>query len=308
MLHSRGLATGEARRRPITEAVTEYTRGTASDRDGAGQSWRRRPGRSPATRSAAERTEQEVPHHAVRFDAAAARGRSPLRPPDAPLESQDAPVHLRRAQRDPHHRPRPDRQAARVGARVRARDRRPRRVRSCSSAPRSRPRSRSPQEATRAGPAVRQQALARRHAHELRHDPEAHRAPRAARGAPAGRRLRADDEEGSREAPGGARQAPADARRHPQDEAPPGRRLHHRPPSRADRGHRGEQARAPGRRRPATRTSTRTSSTHIIPANDDAIRAIRLLCTLVADAAIEGQQERAARAAARAGAGDRRRD
>jgi small subunit ribosomal protein S2 len=37
---------------------------------------------------------------------------------------------------------------------------------------------------------------------------------------------------------------------------------------------------------------------HIIPANDDAIRAIRLLCTLIADAAIEGQQERAARASA----------
>jgi small subunit ribosomal protein S2 len=35
---------------------------------------------------------------------------------------------------------------------------------------------------------------------------------------------------------------------------------------------------------------------HIIPANDDAIRSIRLLCQLVADAAIEGQQERAARA------------
>ena len=36
----------------------------------------------------------------------------------------------------------------------------------------------------------------------------------------------------------------------------------------------------------------------IIPANDDAIRSIRLLCTLVADAAIEGARERAARAAA----------
>ena len=34
----------------------------------------------------------------------------------------------------------------------------------------------------------------------------------------------------------------------------------------------------------------------IIPANDDAIRSIRLLCTLVADAAIEGAQERATRA------------
>ena len=39
---------------------------------------------------------------------------------------------------------------------------------------------------------------------------------------------------------------------------------------------------------------------YIIPANDDAIRAIRLLCRLVADAAIEGAQERAARPADRA--------
>ena len=36
---------------------------------------------------------------------------------------------------------------------------------------------------------------------------------------------------------------------------------------------------------------------YIIPANDDAIRSIRLLCALVADAAIEGQRERAARLA-----------
>ncbi len=34
---------------------------------------------------------------------------------------------------------------------------------------------------------------------------------------------------------------------------------------------------------------------YIIPANDDAIRAIRLLCSLVAEAAIEGAQERATR-------------
>jgi small subunit ribosomal protein S2 len=37
---------------------------------------------------------------------------------------------------------------------------------------------------------------------------------------------------------------------------------------------------------------------YIIPANDDAIRSIRLLCSLVADAALEGAQERATRAAA----------
>ena len=36
---------------------------------------------------------------------------------------------------------------------------------------------------------------------------------------------------------------------------------------------------------------------YIIPANDDAIRAIRLLCAAVADAAIEGARERSSRAA-----------
>jgi small subunit ribosomal protein S2 len=36
---------------------------------------------------------------------------------------------------------------------------------------------------------------------------------------------------------------------------------------------------------------------YIIPANDDAIRAIRLLCTLIADAALEGAQERTTRPA-----------
>ena len=39
---------------------------------------------------------------------------------------------------------------------------------------------------------------------------------------------------------------------------------------------------------------------YIIPANDDAIRAIRLLCQLVAEACIEGGRERGARAAAEA--------
>jgi small subunit ribosomal protein S2 len=36
---------------------------------------------------------------------------------------------------------------------------------------------------------------------------------------------------------------------------------------------------------------------YVIPANDDAIRAIRLLCRLVADAAVEGAAERASRPA-----------
>ena len=45
---------------------------------------------------------------------------------------------------------------------------------------------------------------------------------------------------------------------------------------------------------------------YIIPANDDAIRAIRLLCKLVADAAIEGMGQRAARSAEEVPHGRRR--
>ncbi|HYO43736.1 MAG TPA: 30S ribosomal protein S2 [Candidatus Limnocylindrales bacterium] len=45
---------------------------------------------------------------------------------------------------------------------------------------------------------------------------------------------------------------------------------------------------------------------YIIPANDDAIRAIRLLCQLVADAAIEGQRQRAAHASSEAEAPEQR--
>jgi small subunit ribosomal protein S2 len=43
---------------------------------------------------------------------------------------------------------------------------------------------------------------------------------------------------------------------------------------------------------------------YIIPANDDAIRSIRLLCALVAEAAIEGARERSARASSEPDAAD----
>ena len=175
--------------------------------------------RSPATRSAEERTEQEVAHRAVRFDAAAARSRSPLRPPDPPLEPQDAPVHLRGAQRDPHHRPRPDRAAAGRRPRVRPRDRRPRRAGPLRRDQEAGPGADRPGGDPRRH-AVRQQALARRHADQLR------RPSRSGSGLleqlearQAGRRLRADDQEGSRQADRGDDQAPGHARRHAQDEA-----------------------------------------------------------------------------------------
>ena len=90
--------------------------------------------------------------------------------------------------------------APRRRARVRPRDGRPRRARACSSARRSRPRSRSPQEATRAGqPYVNKRWLGGMLTNFV-DDQEAHRPARAARGAPAGRRLRAHDQEGSRQA------------------------------------------------------------------------------------------------------------
>ena len=79
-------------------------------------------------------------------------------------------------------------------------------------------------------------------------DQEAHRAHGAARGASGQRRLRADVEEGSRQAPGGAHQADRDPRRDPQDEASARPHLRRRPAPRADRRHRGEQARDPARR------------------------------------------------------------
>ena len=90
----------------------------------------------------------------------------------------------------------------------------------------------------------------------------------------------------------------ADARRHPQDEA---------------------ASRAPSSSSTRTASASRVTECrkleipivgtgdtnvdpdeidYIIPANDDAIRSIRLLCQLVADACIEGQRERAARMSA----------
>ncbi len=106
----------------------------ASQQEASPSHTRAAPRRVPETRKCASglrsqrgtrrsQPNQEVStSHAVRFNAPAAGGRCPLRPPDATLESQDAPVHLCRAQRDPHHRSRPDRQAPGRCPRVRQRD------------------------------------------------------------------------------------------------------------------------------------------------------------------------------------------
>ena len=103
----------------------------------------------------------------------AAAGRSPLRPPDAPLASEDAPLHLRRARRHLHHRPAEDRGPAgagpgvRAGPRLQGRHRPVRRDQEAGQGHRSR---RSPRTA---GMLVRERALAGRPADQLQHDPQA---------------------------------------------------------------------------------------------------------------------------------------
>ena len=78
-----------------------------------------------------------------RHHEAAAGGRGPLRPPDPALEPEDEALHLRRAQRHLHHRSPADAGAHRDRVHLRARHSSPTAARSCSSAPRSRPRTRS---------------------------------------------------------------------------------------------------------------------------------------------------------------------
>ena len=96
----------------------------------------------------------------------AAGGRSSLRSPDPALEPAHAPLHLRRAGRDSHHRSPPDGGAAQAGDRVRHRGR---------GEGRGRPLRRDEEAGPGLGPgvgravrdAVRQPALARRPAHQL---------------------------------------------------------------------------------------------------------------------------------------------
>ena len=70
------------------------------------------PGPRPAGGQPATRQQQGSTLGHRRRHQGAAGGRRPFRPPDAPMEPQDAPLHLRRARRDPHHRPPEDRAAA----------------------------------------------------------------------------------------------------------------------------------------------------------------------------------------------------
>ena len=150
-----------------------------------------------ATEARARRGAQRRHHHGRRHHAPAARQRRPLRAPDPSLEPQDEALHLHRAQRHLHHRPAAVADLHRPRLRVRQGDRRPRRHRPV----------RRHQEAgagvhRRAGHprrhAVRQPALARRHAHQLLHRAQAPAAHEGARGHRLRRRRRLrHDQEGT---------------------------------------------------------------------------------------------------------------
>ena len=228
---------GTVRERPTlpapARAGAEHTRGPF--RPGRCRPRPERRGRSPATRSAEERTEQEVatvPSVSMRqlLEAGVHFGHQTRR-----WNPKMTPVHLRRAQRDPHHRPRPDRQAP--GRRRSSSSARPSPAAStsCSSARRSRPRSRSPQEATRAGqPYVNKRWLGGMLTNFITIKKRIGLLEQLEARQQAGDFERMTKKEAAKLTEEMTK-LQAHARRHAQDEAPAGRHLHRRPAPRADR-------------------------------------------------------------------------
>ena len=177
----------------------------------------------------------------------AAGGRSSLRPPDAAVGPAHAPVHLRGARRDPHHRPAADRASARRGAAVRRRG---------GEQGRGHPLRRHQEAGTRRDQgvgralrhAVRQPALARRAVDQLPHDVGPDRAPARADRPAGGGPARPAAHQGADGARGRAREARVQPRRRARDEAPAPGRADHRPEDRDDRGARGRAAANPDHR------------------------------------------------------------
>src|SRR6266540_5884869 len=101
----------------LESAATEYP--TLGGRHGAlpGGSVRRVPVAPPGQPNKIETREP----HARTWSQGPPGGRPAFRPPDAPLGSPHAPLHLRRARWDPHHRPAADGPASGRGATVRCR-------------------------------------------------------------------------------------------------------------------------------------------------------------------------------------------
>ena len=195
-----------------------------------------------------------------RLHARAAGGRSSLRPPDPPLESKDAPLHLHGAGRHLHHRPAADPRLDRAGCGLRAQ-----RVRARRLDPVRGHQEAMPGLDRRGGcarrHAVREPPLARRPAHQLADHLGAHCAPARAAAPPRRGPARASalegahlDDERARE----ARRQPGRRRRH---EVRARRGLRRRPPQGAAGRARSAAPRACRSSRSSTRTATRTTPT-----------------------------------------------
>ena len=206
-----------------------------------------------------------------------------------------AQYHLRRAQQDPHHQPREDAAAVRGGGGLRQAASSPMAARVLFVGTK---RSAREAIAARSGAlrhALREPALAGRHAHQLQDHPPVDQAPGRARRADRQRRL---DKRGKKEAQhaaprdGEAREEPG---RHQGHGGPAGRAVRHRRrPREASRSTR-RRSSASRWSRSSTPTARRTASTTSIPGNDDAMRAIQLYAAGMADAVLEGKLGGAAR-------------
>src|SRR5207244_11952043 len=139
------------------------------------------------------------------FYARALGGRRSLRPPDATLESQDAPLHLHGAGRYLHHRPPADLAAAGRSARLRTEPRRAWWLSALRRYEEAEPdRGRGAGEARRH--ALRQSPLARRAADELADDLGPHRSSARVAASEGGGTARSPSRPGAHLGAGGARE------------------------------------------------------------------------------------------------------
>ena len=196
-------------------------------------------------------------HHGSRHHAPAPGERRPLRAPDPSLEPQDAPSHLHRAQRHLHRRPDADADLHRQGLRVRQADRRPRRHRAVRRHQEAGP-GVDPGAGHPRGHALREPALAGRHAHQPADGLRAREPPQGAR-ADRLRRcglLRPHQEGAADDAPreGEARAHP---RRHPRHVPRPQRGVGRGHQQGAPRRRRGAEAEHPRRRDPGHQLRSR---------------------------------------------------
>ena len=158
----------------------------------------------------------------VRHDASNAGSRSPLRPSDAVLESEDGGIHLRPAQQDPHRQPRKDDAAVPGRDEVHSPAGReqgddPVRGHQASGA-RHRRRGSPPLQH-----ALRRRPLARRHAHQLQDRQGVDQALEGPRADAAGRHAREAQQARSADAAARDGQAQQEPRRDQGNERPAGR-------------------------------------------------------------------------------------